>query len=514
MREFEADPGHSGDNGMPRRLHPFALLTEAANAARALVIPALVGGASMGGGHMGRVVLWGVVLLAVFSVAFAVAEHLAFRYRVAADELILDSGVLNRRHRVIPLSRIQNLELRQTALQRAFDVAELRIETAGADTEEAVPLVLGRAEAELLRLELLRRGESPPDGTAEPAQARQQLARLSARDLVLAGVTANEAGVVAAVLIGIFEAAYQLPLGIPRIRLDPRVLIPNLPLFSTALLGLAILLVLFGFALLLSVGGALVGYWDFVLERAGGELRKGYGAFDRRDVTVPLARVQALRIEESLLRQPLGLASLKIETAGAAPGKAGRGGAEAFLPLVRVGEIARLAGAIFDGFDYGALAFHPVHPYAWRRAFFRYAALVLVLTAGMAVWRGPAAFWLLSLLVFAYMAAQGHYRALGYAHVPGYIVARSGFWTRITWIIPEPKVQTAHLTETFFQHRNAVATPVIDTAAAQVAISDLPRGHAMALFRNIAQRASIPVRQSAAGDGSVAEGHDGEEQAV
>ena len=494
MREFEADAVSRASDGVPRRMHPFALLSEAVNTARALAIPALVGGASIGGGHMGRVVLWGVVLLAVLSVFSAVAGHLAFRYRVAADELIVDSGVLSRRRRVIPLSRVQNLELRQTALQRAFDVSELRIETAGGDTEEVVPLVLGRTEAQRLRLELLGRHAATPDAAPESEQSRHLLARLSARNLVLAGVTANEAGVLVAVLIGMLEAAYQLPLGIPRIRLDPRVLIPDLPLFSTVLIGLGLLLVLFSLALLLSIGGALTGYWDFVLERVGGDLRKSYGAFDRREVTVPLARVQALRVEESLLRRPLGLASLKIETAGAAPGKAGRGGAEAFLPLVRARDISRLAAAIFDGFDYGDLDFRPVHPYARRRALFRYATLVLALTAGMAVWRGPAALWLLSLLVFAYMAAQGHYRALGYAQVPGYIVARSGFWTRITWVVPEGKVQTAHLTETLFQRRNGVATPVIDTAAAQVSVRDLPRGDAMVLFHDVAERVSNPVR--------------------
>ena len=479
-------------------MHPFALLSEATNAARALVIPALVGGASIGGGHMGRMVLWGLGFLAVSTVLFAVAEYLALQYQVTMDELILDSGVLGRRHRVIPLSRVQNLELRQSTLQRAFGVAQLRVDTAGRDTEDPVALVLGHAEAQRLRAELLRRRISTPDAQADATISRDLLARLSARDLVLAGVTANEAGVVAAVLIGVGEAVYQLPLGIPRIRLDPRVLIADLPLLSALLLGVGILLVLFGLALLLSIGGALLGYWDFVLERVEGELRKSYGAFDRREVTVPLARVQALRIEESLLRRPLGLASLKIETAGAAPGKAGRGGAEAFLPLVRVREISRLAAAIFDGFDYGGLAFLPADPYARRRAFFRYTALLLALTAGMAVWRGPAAFWLLSLLVLAYMAAQGHYRALGYAHVPGYIVARSGFWTRITWVVPEDKVQTAHLTETFFQRRNAVATSVVDTAAAQVPVMDLPRGDGMALFRDISERASNPARRPAA----------------
>jgi putative membrane protein len=485
-------------------MHPFALLSEAINAARALALPALVGGASIGGGHMGRMVLWGLGFLAVSTLLFAVAEYLALQYRLTDDELILDSGVLGRRHRVIPLSRVQNLELRQSTLQRAFSVAELRVDTAGGDTEDPVALVLGHAEAQRLRAELLQRRVSTPETEAEPTISRDLLARLSARDLVLAGVTANEAGVLAAVLVGVVEAAYQLPLGIPRMRLDPRVLIADLPLLSTLLLGLALLLVLLSLALLFSIGGALVGYWDFVLERVGSELRKGYGAFDRREVTVPLARVQALRIEESLLRRPLGLASLKIETAGAAPGKAGRGGAEAFLPLVRVREVPRLAGAIFDGFEYRDLVFRPAHPYARKSTFFRYAALVLALATGAAVWLGAAASWFLLLLILAYVAAHAHYRTLAHARVPGYIVSRSGFWNRITWIVPEPKVQTVHLIETLFQRRSGVATPVVDTAAGQVPIVNLACDEALLVFREIAERATSPGRRPTVSGGESA----------
>lgn len=476
-------------------MHPFALLSEAISAARGLALPALVGGASIGGGHMGRMVLWGLGFLAASTVLFAVAEYLALQFRVTADELILDSGVLSRRHRVIPLSRLQNLELRQSTLQSAFSVAELRVDTAGGDTEEPIALVLGHAEAQRLRADLLRRRVSTPEAAADPTISRELLAHLSARDLVLAGVTANEAGVLAAVLVGVLEAAYQLPLGIPRIRLDPRVLIPDLPLLSVLLLGVAVLLVLFSLALLLSIGGALVGYWDFVLERVGGELRKRYGVFDRREVIVPLARVQALRIEESLLRRPLGLASLKIETAGAAPGKAGRGGAEAFLPLVRARAVPQLAGAIFDGFDYGDLLFRPAHPYARRSTFFQYSAVVLALTTGAAIWLGPAALWLLLLLILAYVAAHARYRTLGYARVSGYIVARSGFWNRITWIVPEAKVQTIHLIETLFQRRSGAATPVIDTAAGQVPVVNLPVEEASLLFCDSAECVSSSGRQ-------------------
>lgn len=500
VRESEDQPTPAPANTAPRRLHPFALLSEVVETGRGWFVPAVIAGASMGGGHMGRVVVWGAVFLIIPTLLFALAEYLAFRYRVAGDELILDSGVLSQRHRVIPLSRVQNLELRQNVLQRAFGVAELRVETAGGDTEEPAPLILGRPEAERLRTELLARRDRG-GATLEPeaAPSARVLARLSARDLALAGATANEAGIIAAALIGAIEIGYRLPLGLPRPGLDPRVWAPDLPLLGTVILGLGLLLVLLSLAWLLSVAGALLRYWDYTLERAAGELRKRYGGLERREITVPLARVQALRIEESLLRRPLGLASLKIETAGGRPGE-GRRGAEAFLPLVPARDVPRLSTAVFDGLALEDLLFRPVHPYARRRAFVRYAAGILALSGGSVLWLGPAGLWLLALLLPAYVAAQTYYRHLGYALLPGFVVARSGFWTRVTWIVPERKLQTAHLVETPFQRRKRVATLVVDTAAGQVPIVDLDRDESLSLLGEIAERAARPEESPARRD--------------
>lgn len=473
----------------PRRPHPYALLVEVVQVGRSMLVPALIIGASMGGHRMGGILLWGLVSLTVLTLLFAVAEYLGLRYRLSEDELTLASGVLSRRHRVIPLARIQNLDLRQNALQRLLGVAELRVETAGTDADEPVPLVLGLRDAEALRAELLAGRERAGSPThAESAAGAEVLARIPPRDLALAGATANEAGVIFALLIGALEAAYQLPLGIPRLRLDPRQLIPDLPLTSAVLLGLGALLSFAAFAWLLSIAGAMIVYWHFVLERVGGELRKRYGSLDRREVTVPLARVQALRVEESLLRRPFRLAALRIETAGGAPGEARRGGAEAFVPLARTRDVPWLTAAVFSDFAYGGAEFRPVHPYAGRRAFLRYSLPVLGLAGALAVWLGPAALWSLALLPLAALAARVHYRHLGYALAPGYLVVRSGFFNRITWIVPEHKIQTLHRLETPLQRRWSVASVLVDTAAGQVEIPDLGGDEAEMLLETLAAR--------------------------
>lgn len=487
----DPDPAAAG-GGAPRRLHPFALLVAMFNVGRAWIVPALVGGASLGGGQAGRVVFWVLLLLVVPSLVSAIAEYFAFRFRLREDELVVHSGVLRRRQRVMPLARIQNVEMRQSALQRLFDVAEVRVETASGGSDEAVPLVLKHREAITLRDELLAgRAAAGSPSTAEvlvPAPEAGVLARLRPGDLVLAGATANEAGVIAAVLIGAIELAYRLPLGIPRPTVGLREMLPDLSLIGVVLLGTAVVLLFVLVAWLFSIGGALIRYWDFTLERRGNELRKRHGLLDRREVVVPLARVQMLQIEESLLRRPLGLASLKVETAGSSPGESGRRGAEALLPLARAREVPDFVAAIFEDVVYGDLELLSVHSYARRRVFFRYLALVAAAAGALTVFLGPFALWLVILVPFAYLAAHIHYRHLGYRLLPGYVAVRGGFLNRVTWLIPERKIQTLHLIETPFQRRRSLATVVVDTAAGAVRIPDLVRSEALAVLARIGGR--------------------------
>ena len=474
-----------------RRLHPLTLLFAALKEGQALALPALLGGIWAGGGHMARMAAWVLVLLVIPSVLWGLAEYLAFRYGLAGDDLVVDQGVWRRQHRVLPLERVQTVDVRQNALHRLLGVAELRVETAGGETTEAVLSVLDARRAEAFRVALLSRraaAERPAESGAGSAagSAPVVLARLSARDLALAGATANEAGVIAALLAGAVELAYQFRVPIPWARLDVRSLIAERTAADLARVGAVVGVTVLLVAWALSVAGALLTYRGFTLERVGGELRKRYGALSRREVSVPLGRVQAARIEESLLRRALGLVALRIETAGAAPGEGEHRGAEFYLPLASSRDVPRLIAAVFEGLEYGVLRFRPVHPRARRRALIRYSAPVLVLAAAAAFAFGGAWLWLLALEPFAFIAARAHTRHLGYAVAPGYVALRAGFLTRTTWVVPERRVQTVHVRESPLQRRYGLATLGVDTAAGEAMVPDLDARQAWALLARLA----------------------------
>src|SRR5690606_38327518 len=187
-------PAATFDPTRPRRLHPLTLVFETIRIGRHLVLPSLAGVASTANDGFARTLTVGLGILAVPALIAAIARFVGFRYHLTGEELILDSGVFSRRRRIIPLARIQNVDVSEKPLERLCGVASLLIETAGGKKTEGVLSVLSRADADALRAILLeRRAGAASTDDAPPVET---LVRLSTRELVVAGATANEIGLV------------------------------------------------------------------------------------------------------------------------------------------------------------------------------------------------------------------------------------------------------------------------------------------------------------------------------
>lgn len=520
-----------------RRLHGFTVVSGALRLARQLILPAILGGASAGG-DIASTLQWVALILTVPSLALSFARWLMFRYRVEADELIIDSGVLSRRRRVIPLSRIQNIDLQQSAIERLARVAELRMETASGGSEtEASLAVLSLPEARELQTELMRRrarqagagaagvaadpgvagtagvaereeaggagGASAAESglAAEEGETQRRVLRLSIGDLAVAGATSNEAGLLAAGLATGLQLADDLG-GVDRVQGWLEAAFTRgaaLGIMGAVAAGVALAVAVILVGWVASIFVTVVRYHGFTLTRVGDDVRREFGLFSRHHSTVPLERVQAVRIEQTLLRRPFGLVALKVETAGAGPQqRRGEGGSEAFVPIARKREVGTLLREVFPDARFEGVELQPVSPRSRRRTFSRLAAPVALAALVCTVVLGPRWLALLALLAPAWLYARADYRARAWARPPGYALVRGGVFTRVSWVVPESKIQTLHLRDTPFQRRLDLRTLLVDTAAGgRVArVVDLERSTADSLLHALTRDAEAARRSS------------------
>lgn len=111
-----------------------------------------------GGGILPFGVLMGVVLaIGVPYVIFQPSLRYRFwRFDLRTDELFLERGILTRVRTIVPLRRIQHIDVSQDVLEREFDLGKLIVHTAGARSSEVELPGLRYGEAQKLRETLKR----------------------------------------------------------------------------------------------------------------------------------------------------------------------------------------------------------------------------------------------------------------------------------------------------------------------------------------------------------------------
>jgi putative membrane protein len=505
------DPAGAGasvalEGGGPRRLHILSPVFFAGGHARRLWPLALLLAA--------RQQWWLLALGVLVLLAWSSIEWLRRTYALEGGALRLEEGVLSRQLRAVPFDRIQQVDLVRKPLHRLLGVATLRVETAGGGRAAEVDLdVVTLAEAQALRSSLLRAkarlaaAPTGPPGQAAAGQAsvdeaelveaaaappERVLLRLRLGEVMLAGITGSRAAA-ALVVLGPLTQAFDWFPGLSDwllARFDPQAVAPTTP---AAFLAAAVAAVVVWLGL--AAGSSIVTDYGFTLARVGDDLVVRRGLLERREAVLPLARLQVVRIDESLLRRALGLASIRIQSAGRTGG-ADQTASRLAVPILQRTEVNRLLGELLPGAaPIPGLRVPP--PAARRRAVTRSllrTALAIAVIA-LPLWQltsqdvlavPPAlALAAVPLLALAVVAGLAAYRNLGHAASAGFLYARAGVAIRVIAVVPVAKAQSGSVRSSPFQRRAGLATLHVDIAGGGSApqVHDESEGRAEVLLQ-------------------------------
>lgn len=94
------------------------------------------------------------ILLLYPTIVSPVRRYRAWGYRMDEEELRLAHGIYTQVETLVPLKRVQHLDISQGPVERAFRVCKLVLHTAGTAHSEVVLPGLSRATAEAMRAEI------------------------------------------------------------------------------------------------------------------------------------------------------------------------------------------------------------------------------------------------------------------------------------------------------------------------------------------------------------------------
>lgn len=388
------------------RLHPTSPIAKGGKALAA--VTAVTVPQQLSSGHLDstRLLIDGGAALII--IVGGVVSWLVTRWRVHAGELQLETGLIRRQSIRVPLARVQAIDVVRPLIARFLGVSELRLVMAGSGSGKAALAYLPEERALEVRQLLLGLGEAPAPGAAptliEPLSAVPN-SRLVASTLLSPATVVIALLLVALVVLGVVAPHAVLPL----------------------LAGSAAVL----FGSVASLARRINVEFSFSVGQSPDGLCLYSGLLQTRAETIPIGRVQGIRLVEPLMWRPMGWCRLEVDVAQQQEHEVGqedvRQLTKALLPVGTRAQADQLLSRVLPG----------------------------------ATTRPPAG---AAAPLRARAKAPLSYRNLAAWYDDDHVAARTGRLQKRTVIVPREKVQSVRWTQGPLQRRLNLATLHVDTA--------------------------------------------------
>lgn len=300
----------------PKRLHPIAVVSTVLNQLKELLFPIIavtVFGSS--GTEWGIFSLIAPISVLVYVLVAGILTWYRFTYWIEENEMRIESGVFVRKKRYIPFERIQSLDQSEGILHRALGLVKLKIETAapGAGKKEDAEAVLSAiSKEEALKFqEILNEVKNSGIRMAEKSIQEQRIIyKISPRELILLATTSGGVGVILSAVVA-FLSQFDELIPYERVFHSFKSFIASGLLFVSTIVFIGLLIVW-----LIALVGTMIKYASFTVVKSGDDIVITRGLIEKRQITVPLKRIQSIRISQNLFRQLLGYGTVYFENAG------------------------------------------------------------------------------------------------------------------------------------------------------------------------------------------------------
>lgn len=437
-----------------RRLHPISVVYVILKRLKEIIFP-FIGLILLGGKptDWGLYTILGVSLLLVIILISGFLHWNYFTFYVVEKELRIEYGVFVKKKRYIPFERIQSLDLTEGIFHRPFRLVKVKIETAGGMEAEGELTAISKIVAEDLKRYIVQKKNEQMESdevieNLEPIQ--QEIYRITNKQLAILASTSGGVGVI---ISAIFAFLSQFEDLIPYNRIYD-----HIQQFITSGLALISIMIFFVFVFLwiLSLFITLLKYANFTLSKTKDDLIITRGLIEKKQITIPLQRIQAVKITESMLRQPFNLVSVSLISAGGSLNDVEAASVLA-VPLFKKKDLPILLNEVVPEYEWIEQLTPPPKRSVWRYMIKNSWIALPVIGALIYFFQG----WgMLSLLLLLILPSWGYwnYRSAGYCISGKQLSLSFRQFHKTTFIMKRNRIQALYYREGWWQRKGNLAS--------------------------------------------------------
>jgi len=447
------------------RLHPISAIITSAKALKSMIFPLVVIIITNGfhfsfnvhSDHFWRTIflfgIWGVgALLALIN---GIVKWRTFVYWFEDGELRVKYGLIVKKKRYIPFERIQSLNYNEGIFHRLFGLVKVQVETAGSkDRKPEVELTaIRKAAADVIELEMRRaKNQMNVQMNDEQSLIEEVVAptiyHMSIRDLLILAITSGGIGVVLSGLAAIISQFSDI---IPYEEIFYELAdFAKIGAFLVALTVIFCLIVAWFVSFIIT----LINYYEYTVRIEDEKLIITKGLIEKKRITLPLNRIQAIRIVENPVRQLFGLATVVVESAG---GNGGEGNDKkiTLFPLIQKQECLRTLEQLFPDVNWRPQVIYS--PERARPFFYRIDFVWLIPIIGAcSYFLYPYGLFSLLLIPLTIVMGVWQHKSAGYMIDGKQLTMQYRMFSRTTFFMEKKRIQSIETTQTYFQKRKNV----------------------------------------------------------
>ncbi|MBY0121168.1 PH domain-containing protein [Bacillus sp. S/N-304-OC-R1] len=438
----------------PKRLHPISAVVNFLKQLKELIIPFFV--FVVFGSKNGSFQFIMSIVVIIIILILGIISWLRFTYRLEEGELRIEYGVFIRKKRYIPFERIQSLDLSEGILQRPFGLVKVKVETAGSSKgeAEAVLTAITKEEANFIQHTLFSAKNKIDEQSTElfekSSQEEDILYKITPRELLLLASTSGGAGVV---FSAFFAFVFQFEEIIPYERLFRGLE----DIISSGVILVSILVFIgFLFAWVVALIGTMIKYAEFTVKKLGEDLIITRGLLEKRQLTIPLHRIQAIRITENVIRQPLGFGTVYLESAGGSA--IDQDSARVMLlPIIKKDRVAEILSPYLKQYVFEA-NMNRAPGRALKRYLLRGILFSLPAAAIPIIFFRPWGYFGLMFVLISMVWAVLRFKDTGWSIADLQLTLRYRTVNKTTVYMNRNRIQSLRIQESYFQRRKELGT--------------------------------------------------------
>jgi putative membrane protein len=417
----------------------------------------------------------GAILIVTGVIAYLKFLNFTFYLDYENEEFIINEGVFNKTRITIQLSKIQQVNISQSLLQKIIGVYALDVDTAGSNNKEGEIKAISHPLALELKARLLDNSKKskivdPETHDAAIVEEEIPFIKISFLSLIKVGITSNYIKSFSLLLIFFFTVSDNIAkiTGKDVIHDGEIKNYVNEDLMFQAIL--IALFVLFAMVLIINLIRIIFRYFDYKITRQKGSLLLSFGLLNTKSTIIKLEKVQITSVSRNYFQKKMNILELKIKQATSGEKEERKSAIE--IPGCNESERDQILKLLFDKIPRKGLMLKPN---------FRKLGFALFLTIGLP---------LLGFYIFrSYnptVAETGDYLIPVYVLFVGtvqffkfrnnrlfihddFIIKQSGAWDVSDEIIEPSKIQAVTTSQLFWHKSINIGSITLHTAGGNIA---------------------------------------------